>query len=104
MNTTQHNEKPGAAADKPARVNWDQFCWDAANAAALEWFRLQSQNPYAAFYLYYKSGALGVFMEMEKPAGGWLLGSGARLSPAHTRPQVAAWIHDVARRLPFLPV
>jgi hypothetical protein len=102
MNNNTTTTKASTAPDKPAQINWDQFCWNAANAAAREWFRLQSQNPLAAFYLYFKPGALGVFTE--KPAGGWLLGSGARLNPAHTRQQVASWINDVSRRLPFLPV
>ncbi len=77
-----------------------QFVYDQANKASESWFRQQSQNPYAAIYLYYKTGELGAFSEA--PAG-WILGSGERLSPALTRQQVAAKIHTIAQRLPFLP-
>ncbi len=77
-----------------------QFVYDQANKASEAWFRQQSQNPYASIYLYFRTGELGAFSEA--PAG-WTLGSGERLSPALTRQQVAAKIHTIAQRLPFLP-
>jgi len=79
----------------------DQFLWEQADKASKEWFRAQSLNPYAAIYLYYKSGELAAF---ENAPHGWTLGRQDRLSPAHTREQIKAQIAESARRLPFLPI
>lgn len=100
--STQKTTQTASARQKVApKVNWDQYCWDAANKASETWFREQSQNPYASLYLYYRRGELGVFSDLPE---GWILGSGERLSPALTRQQVAAKIHAISQRLPFLPV
>lgn len=103
MNTTDKPTETTASAqpEKRARTDWTQFVYDQSNKASETWFREQSRNNYAQQYLYYRRGELGVF---ETAPEGWKLGSGERLSPALTRQQVAAKIHQIAQRLPFLPV
>ena len=76
--------------------------WTGARAreAALQWFKQQSANNYAALYLYYKVGELRV---AEDCPAGFTLATGERLRVNATVDQQQAWINNVARRTPFLP-
>lgn len=64
------------------RENW---LWDQAAKAAIEAFQIQSRDPYAAVYLYYKRGAL--MAAINPPDCDFELASGERISPANTREQ-----------------
>jgi hypothetical protein len=77
-----------------------EYVEEKAGEAAREWFKQQSQNPYAALYLYYCIGELRVFPD-SKP--GYTLADSRRLMPGNTRDQIQRQIVDIARKTPFLP-
>ena len=72
---------------------------DQAGLCAAQWYREQSQRPYAAFYLWHKPGGLAV--AEEKPEG-FELSTSERISPMQERAHLAAWIMRHAARLPIL--
>lgn len=80
----------------------DTYDWLSIQAsnAAKEWWSLQSANPFAALYLYFRRGQLTV--AEDKPAG-FELGTGQRLSPMATLDGTTAWIYAQAFKLPCLP-
>ena len=78
----------------------EQWLWDQARKAALEAFRIQSRDNYAAVYLYHRRGELTA--AKDAPAG-FELSTGQRISPGSTVDQNTRWIYEIGRRLPCLP-
>lgn len=74
---------------------------------ALEWYRAQCRNIYAALYLYYKrSGpdSPGRLAIGEDCPPGYELASPQRLGPGATQDQIRERLKEICRRLPILPL
>ena len=83
----------------------EERLWSIAAELAQKWFKLQTTNKYAHFYLYYRPSAHGrpglveIAEDMPKP---FVIADLYRISPASTQEQVKQRIYHVMRTLPIL--
>ena len=86
-------------SDYQQRVQWFEVAVSAASDAGWRALMADCTTP---VYLWHRRG--GLTMAAEKPGAEWELSSGEAQRGSQTRDQMRAWIHNLARRLPCLPL
>ncbi|MBV6343485.1 hypothetical protein HWQ67_18080 [Candidatus Magnetobacterium casensis] len=81
----------------------DKWLHDQVRRQAELWFVGQCRNPYARYYLYYKTGEI-LISDAEHTPEGYTLADPQRISQAWTVDQACTWAHSVLRRTPCLPL